>query len=192
MIAAHERPQTGPAAGLAARFQSLVPVILTERLRLRAPRIEDFQDYAEAVNGPRGRFFVEEPSRASAWFDFVNLVASWILRGHGVWTIETRDGGETQGFVLISAEPGDHEVELGFLLLPDAEGQGYATEAGAAARDHAFDALGLSTLVSTIDAENHRSTELATRLGGIRDAAAEAAHNNEILVYRYAAPETRQ
>ena len=65
------------------------------------------------------------------------------------------------------------------------QGKGYAAEAARAARAHAFGALGWTTVVSTIDPGNAASVRVAERLGASRDAAAEAAHGYEILVYRH-------
>lgn len=192
MMLPHEIPATGAPAAKAARFQSLVPVIETTRLRLRAPRIEDFDVYARIIDGPGGRFLLDEPGREAAWFDFTQMVATWVLRGHGAWTIETRDGARLLGFVLIGFEPGDNEPELGFMLLPETEGQGFAAEAAKAARTHAYDALGMTTLVSTIDPDNARSIALAERLGAARDAEAEAAYEGRIAVYRHPGPEALQ
>lgn len=191
--AAHEIPATGPAAAFAASLQTALPVLETKRLLLRAPRIEDFATYAAIGESNRGRYLVEDNTdRDALWLDFAQMVASWLLRGHGVWTVETRDTGDTIGFVLLGFEPGDHEPELGYLFLPEAEGHGFAQEAARAARAHAFGNLGLKTLVSTIDPGNARSIRLAERLGATRDAAAEAAHGNAIHVYRHSPEETLQ
>ena len=186
MTLPHERAPEGAAATFAARLAALLPEIETERLRLRAPRIGDFPLYAECLGGPAARFvFDETPERRDLWLDFVQTVSIWLLRGHGLWTVEPRAGGEPLGFALIGFEDGDHEPELGYFLRPEAEGKGYATEAAGAALAHAFGPLGLPALVSTIDHENTRSQRLAERLGGARDAAAEAAHGGRIRVYRY-------
>lgn len=187
MTLAHETPAVGPAADFAARLAAALPVIETERLRLRAPRLEDFPVYAEIVMGPRGRFVFDDPSRSDVWLDFTQMVATWLLRGHGVWAVEALEGGAPLGFVLLGLEEGDHEPELGYFLRESAEGKGYAREAAAAARAHAFGALGWTTVVSTIDHGNDRSIRLAERLGGARDPAAEAAHGDRIQVWRYMA-----
>ncbi|MDU8944797.1 GNAT family N-acetyltransferase [Ovoidimarina sediminis] len=191
MTLPHERPATGPAAAFAAHLSSELPKIETERLRLRAPRIEDFEVYAEIATGPEGRFLIDAPTRENAWYDFTQMTATWLLRGHGLWSVEKREDGALVGFVLLGFEPGDHEPELGYMFRDAATGHGYATEAARAARAHAFDVLALPTLVSTIDHDNVASHRLAERLGATRDAAAEAAHRNEIRVYRYSASEAR-
>ncbi|WP_136657840.1 GNAT family N-acetyltransferase [Nitratireductor sp. XY-223] len=182
----HERPtDSAVAKGIAGQLAAVVPVIETERLRLRAPAIGDFQAYAEIVESAAGRFLLDEPDREGAWHDFAQMTATWMLQGHGVWTVENKRTEELLGFVLIGMEPGDHEPELGYMFREGAQGRGFATEAARAAKAYAFETLQLETLVSTIDKENARSCALAERLGGVRDKKAEAAHGNAILVYRY-------
>lgn len=121
----------------------------------------------------------------AAWDDFCRMTATWLLRGHGVWVVEPKAGGEVLGFVLIGCEPGDREPELGFLFRAVGEGQGYASEAARLAKTHAFVTLGLSGLVSYVAEGNERSTRLAERLGGERDLAAEAELGEGDRVYRY-------
>lgn len=181
----HERPAIGAAAERAAALAAHIPVIETARLRMRAPRIEDFQAYAAIVEGPSGQFLVETPDREGAWLDFAQMTATWVLRGHGLWAVDTLADETLVGFALIGFEPGDHEPELGYMFLPESTGRGYATEAAEAARAFAFDTLQFPTLVSCVDHENTASRALAERLGGRRDTAAEAAHDNITLVYRY-------
>lgn len=180
-----ERPSTGPAAALAARFGALVPAIATGPLTLRAPRIEDFDAWAEIERGPRGRFVGGPMTRSDAWRNFAQSVATWLLRGHGLWTVAAREGDAVLGFVLLGFEPGDREPELGFLFRAAAEGRGHAFAAARAARDHAFGALGWTALVSYIDPGNDRSVRLAERLGAVRDREAEAAFDEPVLVYRH-------
>lgn len=165
MTAPHERPSSGAAAGIAARLCSAIPEIETPRLRLRAPRIEDFGGYAAIATTERGRHIGGPLSRDDAWLDFAQMVAGWTLRGHGLWSVERRDDGALLGFVPIGFEPGDREPELGFLFLAEGEGRGYAREAAEAARRFAFETLGWGTLVSYVDPENARSLRLLERLG---------------------------
>ena len=190
--APHEIATPGPAADAAARMQAALPRLETARLILRAPRLEDFEIYARIGASDRGRHLVaDNTDRAALWLDFTQMVATWLLRGHGVWTVEARTDGAVLGFVLIGFEPGDHEPELGYLFRETAEGRGCAQEAATAARDHALTTLALPGLVSTIDPDNARSIRLDARLGAARDRAAEAAHGNSIHVYRHPTPEAR-
>lgn len=58
-----------------------------------------------------------------------------------------------------------NDFEIGWWLARDAWGQGYATEAGAAAMQHVFDALDRSRAVAIIDPGNSPSVAVAMRLG---------------------------
>ncbi|WP_245306297.1 GNAT family N-acetyltransferase [Roseovarius aestuariivivens] len=160
-----ERPAPPKAAALADRLAAELPALETARLRLRAPRLADFAAYADIVCGPRGEGLGGPMAHGEAWYDFSNMVGCWLLRGHGLWSIEPRGGGDLLGFVVLGCEPGDEEHELGFLLTEAAEGHGYATEAAQAARAFARDTLGLPSLVSYIVPQNARSIALAQRLG---------------------------
>jgi RimJ/RimL family protein N-acetyltransferase len=183
----HERPAPGPAAAFAAALADRLPVLETARLRLRAPRLGDFDAWAEVLCGPAGPMLGGPFGRDAAFTEFAATVGLWLLRGHGVWTVEPRQGGDPLGFVLIGFEPGDAEPELGYLFRPGAEGRGDATEAAAAARDHAFGALALPSLVSCVASGNVRSGRVAERLGAVR----EATPDHTTFLYRHPRPEAR-
>jgi RimJ/RimL family protein N-acetyltransferase len=187
MTAPHEWPIPGPAADFAAVLAAQLPAIETARLRLRAPVLSDFDAWAEIFTGPAGPHLGGPFDRDAAFAEFAATCGLWILRGHGLLTVEPKSGGVVLGFVLIGFEPGDQEPELGYLFRQAAEGQGYATEAAAAMRDHAFGALGMDRLVSYIDPENARSTRVAERLGATRTGDFDGA---QVWVHRGVAPQT--
>jgi RimJ/RimL family protein N-acetyltransferase len=181
----HETPLPGAAATFAATLSAGLPVIETARLRLRAPRLTDFDAWAEILTGPAAPHLGGPFDRDDAFTEFAATCGLWLLRGHGVWTVETKTGGEPLGFVLIGFEPGDQEPELGYLFRASAEGQGFATEAAAALRDYAFDVLGFKRLVSYIDPQNPRSTRVAERLGASRT---EDFDGSQVWVHQGVAP----
>lgn len=157
---------TPAMAAQASSLAAVVPTLRTERLVLRAPRLTDFAAYAAIFQSERavhigGPFTIE-----NTWDDYSRLCAGWLLRGHGIWAVETR-AGVPVGFVLIGFEPGDAELELGWFLARDAEGQGYATEAARAARAFGFATLGLARLVSYVAPANYASARIAERLGAV-------------------------
>lgn len=185
-----EQAPTGPSADLTDRLAALLPLIETERLVLRAPRIGDFEAYAGIYMSPRW-FGHGTEDREEAWLDFCQMVAGWLLRGTGVLSVERRTDGELLGFIPLNHEFGDPDLELGWMLTEAAEGQGCATEAARAVRDFAG-RQGLRDLVSYIAPDNARSAAVAERLGARRDRAAEAAYGEPILVYRHPGPEDQR
>ena len=123
----------------------------------------------------------------------MQITGTWLLRGHGVWTLEDRETRDVLGFVLIGFEPGDREPELGYMLRASAEGRGLAFEACQAVRDYAFGALELPGIVSYVHHGNDRSIRLAKRLGAVRDTTAEAdlAPCDGAYVFRHQPQEAR-
>lgn len=166
-----------------------VPALETERLILRAPRMVDFDGFAEILGDARSRFIGGPYSRADAWLEFAADAGGWLLKGFGYWSLEERATGRYLGAVGFSQPEWFPERELGWMLLGAHEGRGFATEAGRAALDCAFRRFGWRTLVSYIDPPNARSIRLAERLGARRDDRAERPTPSD-LVYRHSPPET--
>jgi RimJ/RimL family protein N-acetyltransferase len=170
MTAPHLAPIPGPAAAFAAGLRVALPVLETARCVLRAPVLEDAPAWI-AIMVPDAEGHLGGPhDAADAFREFAATVGLWLLRGHGLWTVTDR-ADAVLGFVLVGFEPGDRVPELGWLFLPEARGQGLATEAAAAARDWARAEAGLPALVSYIDPGNAASRRLALRLGARADGA---------------------
>ena len=179
MIAPRSIPVTAPAAARAAALEAVVPVLRTERTVLRAPRLTDY-DTLHGITGSDRTFEGGPSTPTESWTDFCAMTAIWLLRGHGMWTVEY--AGEVAGFVLIGTEPGDEEHELGWLLTAHHEGRGLALEAATAAHAYARDTLRLPSLVSYITRGNARSEALARRLGASPDGT---LYNGQVTVWRH-------
>jgi RimJ/RimL family protein N-acetyltransferase len=91
----------------------------------------------------------------------------------GRWAITRRDDGAVVGTVMLQRLPlsgptrpltPSDDYEVGWHLHPDHWGQGYATEAAAAAVQRGFDA-GLAEIFAIIYPENTASKRVAERLG---------------------------
>lgn len=77
-----------------------------------------------------------------------------------------RDDGALLGdLVLFHLDRANGNVEIGWVIRPDAAGQGYATEAVRVLLGAAFGTLGVRRVVARIDAENQASARLAERVG---------------------------
>lgn len=181
-----ERLPQHQAAVAVERIGGALPRIFTDRTVLRGPYMEDFDVFADMVISDRGRYIAGPLTREGAWDDFIQLTASWILRGCGLWTVEDQEDKTVLGFVLLGHETGDPEPELGFLFTEEAEGKGLAFEAAEKARNNAWNAMSFDTLVSYIDPDNERAIKLALRLGATRDPSGD---HESTHCYRYPRPE---
>jgi RimJ/RimL family protein N-acetyltransferase len=148
------------------------PTLETERLVLRHVRASDVDYYAavhadEEVTRHVGGILTREDS----WRRAMTGAGFWGVLGIGVWVAERRADGEPIGHIgffdfqreldpSIAGEP-----EMGWIFRRDAQGQGYALEAGRALLDW-FDLTfsGLS-IPAIIGLENIASIRLAERLG---------------------------
>lgn len=169
------------------------PRVETERLVLRAPARQDWPLFNAFLASPRADFIRSaDYDEALAWRAFGHVIGHWVMRGFGSFVFTRKDDDDALGMCGPWFPAGWPERELGWTLWSDAaEGKGYAFEAAAAARDHAFGALGWETAVSYIAPANARSIALAERLGARRDPDAACPGTSPCLVFRHPKPEGR-
>lgn len=163
--------------------------LLTKRLLLRQWRDDDFEAFAGYYADPELARFVGGPSdRESAWRRMASLIGHWVLRGFGYWAVEERLTGRFVGGVGLWHSIEWPELELGYWLVPEVQGRGYATEAARRAHDYAFAVVGADTLVSYIHPDNEPSKRVAERLGGRYESTIELLDFGPHCVYRYPKP----
>lgn len=165
------------------------PTLETDRLRLRAYKNEDFEQFANFYSSPRSRFADGPVSRSTAWAWFAAGAGRWPLVGYGAWAVDRLVDQMCVGVVSLN-HPIKHseERELGWLLWETYEGYGYAIEAASEAKKFAFDELKWSTLVSYIAIDNRRSIDLAQRMGASLDNDATHLADIHTMVYRHHPP----
>lgn len=164
----------------------------TARLLLRQWREEDFEPFAAVyADAEQARYIGGPSSRDGAWRRMAAQIGHWVLRGYGYWVVEELDTHRFVGCVGLWRSAGWPELELGYWIVPAMQGKGYATEAGARARDYAFATLGADTLVSYIDPGNEPSKRVAERLGARYDTTIELLDLGPHCVYRYPRPGLR-
>lgn len=140
--------------------------ILTSRLLLRPPIGADFEDWARFMGDPESaRFVGGVQPRAAAWRGFLTMVGAWQIQGFAMFSVIERGSGRWLGRIGPWQPEGWPGTEVGWGLLGEAQGQGYALEASVASIDWAFDTLGWSEVIHCIDPENTPSQRLAQRLG---------------------------
>ncbi len=146
-----------------------IPTLHTDRLRLTALTEAHFNDYAAMLADPGNTQWVGDGQpldRVNAWRSMAMLLGHWQLRGCGMWALELKSSGEFIGRAGLMFPEGWPDLELGWMLKPDHRHQGYATEAGAAALDFAWQKLGAQRVISLVRPGNEASDRLAERLGG--------------------------
>jgi len=165
--------------------------LVTERLVLRAWRVEDAEAALE----------VYREADVAKWLDPLMdrvpdlaamrlVLQQWIGEADrlpvpsGRWAIEKRDDGSLLGGVDILPLPPDGvDLEMTWQLRPDAWGQGYATEAGRAVAQWAFD-QGLDEVFAVARSANERALATARRIGMEWVGETDKYHGTLLQVFR--------
>ncbi|HTT97734.1 MAG TPA: GNAT family N-acetyltransferase [Rhizomicrobium sp.] len=150
-----------------------IPVLETERLVLRGHTLDDFPAYAVMWTDPVvTRFIGGVPlTEEESWAKFMRIAGHWALFGYGFWAIIEKASGKRVGEAGIlnmkrDMQPSFHGVpEIGWGLLPDVHGNGYATEATKAIIAWGEKHFGKVRMVCIIDPENIPSLRVAERCG---------------------------
>ena len=147
-----------------------MPEILTERLLLRPPVAADFDAWARFSADPEVmRFIGGVQPRALAWRAFLTMAGAWQIQGFAMFSVIRRDTGEWIGRIGPWHPEGWPGTEVGWALCAEHQGRGYAFEASVATIDWAFERLGWTEVIHSIDPANVASQALARRLGAVND-----------------------
>jgi RimJ/RimL family protein N-acetyltransferase len=150
-----------------------IPVLETERLRLRGHSLDDFAACAAMWADPEvsrqlGRKpFTEEES----WTRLLRYAGHWALLGFGYWVVEERVSGRFAGDVGFADYKRDMESpvkglpEIGWVLATWAHGKGFATEASRAAIQWGDEHFGGSRTTCIISPDNLPSIRVAQKCG---------------------------
>lgn len=148
------------------------PVLETPRLSLREMTRGDLDFVAAMLADPQVMHYYSKcytRDEAAEWVD--RQLGRYRDSGRGLWLVSDRRSGEPVGQVgLIApkykAVPFD---EVAYLIHRPYWRRGFASEAAAGVRDHAFETLGQARVVGLIRAENAPSQGVATKIGMRRE-----------------------
>jgi RimJ/RimL family protein N-acetyltransferase len=143
-------------------------VIQTERLLLRELRLADADALAKVLSDPESMKYYPHPFSREE-------VASWIDRniqryrdcGYGLWGVTLKSDGEFIGDCGITLQEIEGRLypEIGYHLLREYRGKGYATEAARTCIDYAFGVLNFDRVYSYMKSDNLPSRRVAERNG---------------------------
>jgi RimJ/RimL family protein N-acetyltransferase len=138
----------------------------TDRLILRLPERGDFDAYAQMVGDEEtARYIGGHMVRAAAWRKFLQMPGAWAMQGFAMFSLVEKASGAWIGQAGPWMPEGWPGTEVGWALRREYTGKGYALEAATAAIDWAFDTLGWTEVIHSIQLPNKASIALAERLG---------------------------
>ncbi len=155
------------------RLSVEVPIIETERLRLRRHRVDDFAACAAMWADPAvTRYLGRDPLTVEeVWARLLRYVGHWALLGFGFWALEEKGSGRLIGDLGFmdfkrGLDPSLDDVpEIGWILASHAHGKGYATEAVRAVVAWGESRFGSARTACIINPENAASIRVAEKCG---------------------------
>jgi RimJ/RimL family protein N-acetyltransferase len=158
----------------------------TERLKLRQWKESDFSNFAHYyADEDNARYVGGQKNPEQAWRHMALQIGHWELKGFGYWAVDEKETNDFVGCVGLWQSPGWPELELGYWLMKEHQGKGYALEACLRCIDYAREVLNASSLVSYIDPGNAPSIRLAKRLGAVYEETIELLSYGPHCVFRH-------
>jgi RimJ/RimL family protein N-acetyltransferase len=140
--------------------------IETPRLLLRLPCAQDLDAWAEMMaDEETARFIGGVMPREVSWRALMTMIGAWHAQGFAMFSVIEKSTGRWVGRLGPWMPEGWPGSEVGWAIVRECWGRGYATEGAAAAIDWAFDHLGWSRVIHCIDPANLASQAVAHRLG---------------------------
>ncbi len=178
----------------------LGPVTLdleTERLRLTPFSLQDVDIAKSLLCDPAVMHFVSEPMSPDAVEDHMH---NYVKRGAGgrvgIWCVNRKDTGQKLGDCVLLPVPIETDeydwdslkstaypnapIEVGYLLIAEAWGRGYATEICRRMLQFAFEETALSQVVATTDPGHTRSQRVLSKCG-LRFVGQRKAYGSETV-----------
>jgi RimJ/RimL family protein N-acetyltransferase len=141
----------------------------TERLILRKITVEDADFLLELVNTPSWLEYIGDRNihtiEAATEYIINGPLPFYAKHGFGSYCLELRDSGKRIGMCGLYKRDNLNYYDLGFALLPEFEGKGYAREACRFVLNESRNVLKFQSLLAITNKSNLRSIQLLERLG---------------------------
>ena len=167
------------------------PLIETERLILRAHRLDDFPALVAMWGEPAvARFISGNPStREECWARLLRYRGHWALLGFGYWAVQWKDSAQLIGDVGFANWARDISPSLdglpegGWVFSTETHGRGIATEAVNAALAWMDEKFGAKTTACIINPENAASIRVAQK-AGYQEHCRSAFKGSQVIQFR--------
>jgi RimJ/RimL family protein N-acetyltransferase len=138
----------------------------TPRLILRVPRLADLDAFAAMMaDEETARFIGGVAPREVTWRALMTMIGAWHATGVSMFSVIEKATGRWVGRLGPWMPDGWPGSEVGWGIVRDCWGRGYATEGAEVAMAFAFDRLGWTDIIHSIAPDNHSSQQVARKLG---------------------------
>ncbi len=145
------------------RFSIACPVLLTERLVMRPPHVDDVDDLVALANNRKVADMLARMPHPYGVSDARMFIDRAAQGGEAVYALTLAENGQFVG--AAGLHHGDYGLELGYWLGEPYWNKGYATEAAHALVDHAFRASRVNALHVSCRVINPASRRVVHKCG---------------------------
>ena len=168
------------------------PTLETERLVLRAHRVEDFPNLAALWGDPVvTRFISGVPlTPEDVWSRLLRTAGHWLLLGFGYWVVEEKATGNFLGEVGFAdlkraiEPPLGNAPEAGWVFATSAHGKGFGIEAVQAIHNWGANHFQTDNSVCLIAPENESSFRIAAKMGYRETARGDYKGQPAVILFR--------
>lgn len=141
----------------------------TKRLQLEKATPADSSFFFELMNSPNCIRYIGDRGISSEKFaaDYIEnkLIKSYDENGYGLYKMSLKENCAPIGICgFVKRDYLDH-ADLGFAVLPEFEGKGYAVEAAKAVMEYGTKILELEPILAITSTDNLRSQKLLRKIG---------------------------
>jgi RimJ/RimL family protein N-acetyltransferase len=146
-------------------------ILETERLLLREFDEADIETFYLLGSDPAIIRYTGDPGGGMTSIEHAleilraNPLADYKKHGFGRWACVHKESSEVIGFAGLKYMDERDEVDIGYRLLPQYWGAGFATEAASAALDFGFRSLQLKEIIGLAVPDNAASIRVLEKLG---------------------------
>ena len=145
----------------------MLPIFETERLRLRPPRQSDLENIYRLGSSSTVMRYISKGKTLS--FEEAKADLKKRIEGStnifGYWIAEEKHSDNFIGWMALKRLDQTDDIEVGYRLLEEHWGKGYATEGSKKLLEYAFQTLTLPKVVAVALKENKASTRVMEKLG---------------------------
>lgn len=158
----------------------------TPRLAVRLIEHTDAGFILRLFNSPNWLHFLGDRNIRSLE-DAANYVKNVYLKGYaengfGAWMVTLKESGEPVGLCGLFKRPYLALPDLGYSLLPEFEGKGYASEAASGVLSYVSAELKRTELLAIVSEQNIRSTSLLEKVGFVFTEKIQPPDENRTLL----------
>ena len=150
------------------------PTLESNRLLLRAVSVDDVNEVMELRGNPETMKFIPRPLVTSPEMALghIGMINEKIENNTGInWGITLKGNSKLLGVIgHYRIQPENYRSEIGYMLLPEYQGQGIVSEAIKMVLDYGFNVLNFHSVEAVVDPENHASAKVLEKNGFVKEA----------------------